>query len=76
MTVAQLHPAAAADIEAPDDKMRHRNQVGIENARQHLEANLGQQKPVQKGETLENFFESTQHRRRRCDVESNNIINA
>eukprot|EP00959_Pyramimonas_sp_CCMP1952_P158717 3319771-Pyramimonas_sp.AAC.1 len=65
MTEAQLHPAAAADIEDPDDKKRNGNQVGIENAPQHLEASLGQQKPVQKGETLEKFFESTQHHRRR-----------
>eukprot|EP00959_Pyramimonas_sp_CCMP1952_P182588 3818433-Pyramimonas_sp.AAC.1 len=65
MTEAQLHPAAAADTEDPDDKKRNRNQVGIENVLQPLEAKSGQQKPVQKGETLEQFSESTQHRRRR-----------
>eukprot|EP00959_Pyramimonas_sp_CCMP1952_P432807 9063717-Pyramimonas_sp.AAC.1 len=65
MTEAQLHPAAAADIEDPDDRKRNRNQVGIENVLQHLEASSGQQKPVQKGETLETFFESAQHHRRR-----------
>eukprot|EP00959_Pyramimonas_sp_CCMP1952_P189736 3969129-Pyramimonas_sp.AAC.1 len=65
MAEAQLHPAAAADIEDPDDKKHNRNQVGTENVLQHLEAGLGQQKPVQKGEPLEKFFESAQHHRRR-----------
>ena len=32
---------------------------------QHLEASLGQQKPVQKGETPEKFFGSNQRHRRR-----------
>eukprot|EP00959_Pyramimonas_sp_CCMP1952_P368641 7721904-Pyramimonas_sp.AAC.1 len=48
MTEAQLHPAAAVDIEDPDDGKRNRSQVGIENVLQHLEASLGQQKPVQR----------------------------
>eukprot|EP00959_Pyramimonas_sp_CCMP1952_P185060 3869755-Pyramimonas_sp.AAC.1 len=64
MTEAQLHPAAAAGIEYPDDEKRNRNQAGIENALQHLEASLGQQKSVQEDEAPEKFPESTQHRRR------------
>eukprot|EP00959_Pyramimonas_sp_CCMP1952_P007971 167020-Pyramimonas_sp.AAC.1 len=64
MTEAQLHPAAAADIEDPDGRKRNGNQVGIENVIHHLEASLGKQKPVQNGETLEKFFETTKHRRR------------
>eukprot|EP00959_Pyramimonas_sp_CCMP1952_P449791 9417954-Pyramimonas_sp.AAC.1 len=57
MTEEQLHPAATADIEDADEKMCNRNVL------QRLEANLGQQEPAQKGDALEEFVESTQHRR-------------
>eukprot|EP00959_Pyramimonas_sp_CCMP1952_P023184 487503-Pyramimonas_sp.AAC.1 len=65
MSEAQLHPAADPNIEDADEKKRNRNQIGIENVLQHLEASSGQQKPAQKGETLEKFVESTQQHRRR-----------
>ena len=67
MTEAELRPPAGDDIEDAGAQKRDRNQTGIEDVLRHLGASLGQQKPVQKCETLEKFFESTQHRRRRAE---------
>eukprot|EP00959_Pyramimonas_sp_CCMP1952_P389057 8151674-Pyramimonas_sp.AAC.1 len=40
MTEVQLDPAPDPNIEDADEKKRDRNQVGIENVLQHLEASL------------------------------------
>ena len=48
-----------------DNGRKGRNVRGISNVLAHLERSLGQQKPVQKGEALEKFFESAQRHRRR-----------
>eukprot|EP00959_Pyramimonas_sp_CCMP1952_P088868 1859439-Pyramimonas_sp.AAC.1 len=65
MDPEMLRPQPDDELEEASEKNRDRNAKGIANFLRHLEESRGQQTPVQKGETLEKFFESTAPHRRR-----------
>eukprot|EP00959_Pyramimonas_sp_CCMP1952_P065151 1360135-Pyramimonas_sp.AAC.1 len=73
MDPEKLHTQPDDELEEANEKKRDRNAKGIANVLRDLQESPGQQKLVQKGETLE-FFESTAHHRRRGERMTNWLV--
>ena len=58
MADGELHPPANPELKEPAEIRADWNRRGIENVLARLEAELGQQTPQRKGESLESFFAS------------------